>query len=390
MNRKLVSLAVGVVVGIFGPRAVLAQCPDNNPPSGSITYQQKTLTQVEPRIPINSCNTPGNASATFVITAAGSYYLTSGFFGSSGKVGIQINAPDVTIDMQGFSIYGNGVGTYAISTNPVNNVRIQNGHIGNWASGGINASNTTGARAERVSITGCTGLGMRLGLNALVDSCSVDNVSAGTSGVGTGITVGNDSKVLRSNAWSNAGSGIVVGAGSRVVECVVNSNQGSSAIDLGTRGAASGCTLAFNAGIGVNMAAGASVRDCTIEYSLQDGVVCADSCTVTGCTITRSGSPTVLRSGIYVPAVSCSIRDNTIIGAGTTNGYGIAAVARARIERNHCVNHGTGIIVDGTGNFLLSNTCSGNATNFSVVGGNIFSSTSSSTSTTQNVNYSLP
>ena len=365
MDRTFAVFVLGIAT-ILSPAN--AQCPDNSPPSGPITYQGKPLSQIEPRVAINACNTPGSASATFVISSPGSYYLTGSFNGTAGKVGILVNAPDVTIDMQGFTMYGALLGTYGITANPGNNVRILNGHIGGWTSGGINAPNTTSCRVERVSVTGCTGRGIRLGNNSIVESCHVDNTQSGAGG---------------------PGDGIVVGAGSRVSGCVLNGNAGT-ALDLGARSSASGCTLAFNAGVAVNMSTGASLRDCTIEYSLQDGVVCADSCTVSGCTITRSGSPTVLRSGIYVPAVNCSIRDNTLIGAGTTNGYGIAAFARARIERNHCVNHGTGIIVDGTGNFVLSNTGSGNATNFSVASGNIFSSTSSSTSTAQGVNYSLP
>jgi hypothetical protein len=68
----------------------------------------KTLDQVEARIPIDATRTPGDASATFRITAPGSYYLTGNITGQSGKVGILVLANDVTIDLNGFSLIGAG------------------------------------------------------------------------------------------------------------------------------------------------------------------------------------------------------------------------------------------------------------------------------------------
>ena len=61
----------------------------------------KTLDQVEARTIINAANTPGDANNTFIISQAGSYYLTGNITGESGKNGISIQAEDVTLDLNG-------------------------------------------------------------------------------------------------------------------------------------------------------------------------------------------------------------------------------------------------------------------------------------------------
>ena len=50
----------------------------------------KSLDQIEPRTPINSTTTPGNAGALFIISTAGSYFLTGNVTGVAGKVGIAV------------------------------------------------------------------------------------------------------------------------------------------------------------------------------------------------------------------------------------------------------------------------------------------------------------
>ena len=54
----------------------------------------KTLQQIEPRIPINSTNTPGDADSTYKISRPGNYYLTDNLIGEFGKAGIEIEAAD--------------------------------------------------------------------------------------------------------------------------------------------------------------------------------------------------------------------------------------------------------------------------------------------------------
>jgi len=54
---------------------------DLNPPPGPVASTMKTLSEVEPRIAVNSINTPGDADSLFKITQPGSYYLTGNITG---------------------------------------------------------------------------------------------------------------------------------------------------------------------------------------------------------------------------------------------------------------------------------------------------------------------
>jgi hypothetical protein len=110
------------------------------PPPGSPGETMRTLTQTEPRVPVDSGST--------LIDSPGSYYLTEDIVNDT----IQIWASNVTLDLNGFSIRRDEspVSGAGISIdNPdgsTNNVIIKNGHIaGNWISAlaGRGVSNLT-------------------------------------------------------------------------------------------------------------------------------------------------------------------------------------------------------------------------------------------------------
>jgi parallel beta-helix repeat protein len=70
----------------------------------------------------------------------------------------------------------------------------------------------------------------------------------------------------------------------------------------------------------------------------------------------------------------CTVRGNTCRsnGFGAGDGAGIHAISSDnRIEGNNCTDNDRGIDVDAAGNFIARNTCSGNATNWDVVAGNV-------------------
>ena len=69
-------------------------------PPGPPGETMKTLEQIEPRTPISS--------ADYVISNSGSYYLTSNLTAAAGQNGITVNADDVTIDLNGFTLTGSG------------------------------------------------------------------------------------------------------------------------------------------------------------------------------------------------------------------------------------------------------------------------------------------
>src|SRR5215212_2971187 len=67
-------------------------------PSGPPAPMFKTLSQIEPRVPVESL--PTN------ITVSGSYYLATNLTGVSGTNGITITVDNVTLDLNGFALIG--------------------------------------------------------------------------------------------------------------------------------------------------------------------------------------------------------------------------------------------------------------------------------------------
>lgn len=159
-------------------------------PAGPPAPTMKTLAQIEPRTPISTL--------PFTITNSGSYYLTTNLTVSGGDA-ITIDANDVTLDLNGFTISSTASpasGTAVLINGfPRSNITIHNGHIRGTTtvSGsvfitggflrGVNAT-TTGIANVRVSdlnVMGVAGPGISLATstgNPLVERCTV-SVCAG-------------------------------------------------------------------------------------------------------------------------------------------------------------------------------------------------------------------
>jgi parallel beta-helix repeat protein len=77
-------------------------------------------------------------------------------------------------------------------------------------------------------------------------------------------------------------------------------------------------------------------------------------------------------NGIY--ASGSHIVGNTCRGNGFSgDGAGILVIFdESRIEGNNCTNNDRGIDVDGAGNIIIRNTCSGNTVNWDIVAGNSY------------------
>ena len=73
-------------------------------PPGAPAPLFKTLDQLEPRIAVQSL--AGDATAQFVITQPGSYYLTGNVTGVVAKAAIAIVATNVSLDLRGFALIG--------------------------------------------------------------------------------------------------------------------------------------------------------------------------------------------------------------------------------------------------------------------------------------------
>ena len=402
MNKALLTCtAAGCLAG-----AALLIAGPLDPPSGPVAPAYKTLTEVEPRTAISAANTPGDADSLFRITQPGSYYLTGNITGVSGKHGIQIDASNVTLDLNGFALRGVAGSLDGINIFELDGVAIavRNGSVTSWGDCGLQV-NDNGGHDSRVEVTSLrsslnTSHGIDTRFSGVVSDCYVsDNGGDGISALG-------NSRVSNSTARFNAGDGISVNADSVVTSCVASSNAGTG-FGLGP-----GCTLIGSTASGnaIGVTASASIiRDCVVSDSDSHGASVFSACTIADSTFYRNGGHGVdLNGGTNIKNCTasendghgfsigtnssiqgCTARDNGSSGINATNaaiilqnqchnngqglfgGAGISVDGNDnRVEGNNCTSQDLGIDVNASGNFLLANTCSGNTTNWSVVANN--------------------
>jgi parallel beta-helix repeat protein len=279
----------------------------------------------EPRIAINAENTPGDAEAHFVIGRRGSYYLPRSFANlsfNSTKHGIVIEADDVTVDLQGFTLDGMdtivfpfGVQgpqpsvTGILASGHPDNVTVRNGVIRDWTGSGVDLEFAENCTVENIDVFNCDVLGICAGENATVNRCKA--VNCGT----TGIDVSN---------------------GGTISDCVASDN-GEDGIS------------------GFNVL----IRDCVSKDNTRDGYdlnrgILRDS-------IAEQNG----RHGIRARFI-CLVRDNVSHNQETGAGVFVEGTAN-RIEGNQIVSNETGILATGQSNVIIQNTVRNSATSFNIV-----------------------
>jgi hypothetical protein len=176
MSAKISVLIPVALVSIFSLAPLAAQAQGSLTPPGPPGANMLTLSQVQPRIPVDSVHTPGNSSTEFLINAPGSYYLTTNIIGVSSEYGIEILASDVTLDLNGFSMIAPGTANSGIIVfSGTTNTVIRNGIISGWSSlnEGIfsEANNIT---IENMSISGAGTDIACLGPGGVIQNCTVN------------------------------------------------------------------------------------------------------------------------------------------------------------------------------------------------------------------------
>ncbi|MFO0857054.1 MAG: right-handed parallel beta-helix repeat-containing protein [Phycisphaerales bacterium] len=399
-----------------------------NPPSGPIASTGKTLTEVEPRLAINSVNTPGDANSVYRISQPGSYYLTSDVIGVNGKHGIEIAADGVTIDLMGLAVRGSAQTADGITTDGLHgNIVIKNGFVGGWGNQGINLIPTgvgEGHHVEDVIVSGTVASGIRVGSASIVRSCQVINVLNATSGA---LVVGDESIVEKCVVRNNSGGSLTVGNGCSVESCVVSFN--SSGVFAQSSCTFRNCIARSNSGRGffaqansifvdcsaiLNQFGGFEIGDnsvldsCVASDNVRDGFSGGGACTFTSCTAsgsTFSGFVAALGTrvdsciaenngsyGINVGGSSvsrCTVRSNSLDGiratsnsviefnncsangTGSTSGAGVRITGTdCRVTNNTATNNDIGISVEASVNLITGNACRGNPLNYQIVANN--------------------
>lgn len=292
-----------------------------NPPAGPIAGTGKTLTEVEPRTIINAANTPGDSNSTFRILQPGSYYLTENVVGVAGRSAIKISSDNVTIDLNGFVLFGVGGSRHGITTEGSRRgIVIRNGHVRGWSLAGVRLT-TEGVGAHSI----------------------VEGVLASFNGQG-GIETTSRTLIRGCSAYANGGIGIYGDSMAVITDCVSNDNT-AQGIVAGTGAVIARCSAASN-DTGIQVGNSCTVRECVASANRLDGIRCAGSSLILGNTLTSNGPGTADGAGIHVGGVD------------------------SRVEGNNCIGNRTGVYVTTAGNLIIRNTCSGNLLNWGIVSGN--------------------
>jgi parallel beta-helix repeat protein len=356
-------------------------------PPGAPSSTGKTLTEVEPRIPIDATTAPGTTTALHRISQSGSYYLTGNLTGVAGKAGIEILAHNVSIDLNGYTLEGVAGSLEGIRNAGAlgDNTTIRNGVVTGWGDDGVNlaaSGNSDGNRIEAIHVAGNGGYGVITGISAVVRDCI-----ASTNALG-GIVVPNGGVIESCVARDNGGNGISGNYG-MVIRNSMSMGSAGNGISVSSSSTITNCVASNSGGDGIRATTGANITNCTSSNSGASGIVTSISSTVADCTISTAGASgisvgsasSVTRCTVAVPALDgivfpndCAIIGNKIDAAGFGAGGGAAIHATSadnRIEGNIATDSLRGVDVDAAGNFIARNTCSGNSTNWDVVAGNV-------------------
>ncbi|MFT3685288.1 MAG: hypothetical protein QM783_10245 [Phycisphaerales bacterium] len=308
------------------------------PPSGPITPSGKSITELQPRTPINAANTPAGTNSLYRITTPGSYYLTGNLQGASGKHGIEIVCSGVTLDLNGFELFGGSGSLDGISLTATNqsNIAITNGSIRGWGGSGIDM------------------------LASLVVNGRVSEVRAANNGA-SGIAVGTDCVLTHCQASNNLGNGFNTGAAATITECSSYGN-GINGFNVNNAASVTRCSAYFNVASGINALTGCTIENNNCRINSGDGVKASASCVIRANTCTSNGFSTAIAAGIHV--------------TGTDN----------LIEANACSAADTGIDVDAGGNVIVKNHCTGNTANWAIASGNAIGPIVTAGTTTSAVN----
>lgn len=418
MNRTALVCTTIAALSLLGSAALLTAGPVN-PPAGPVASSYKTLAEVEPRIAVNSANTPGDADSLYKITQPGSYYLTGSITGVAGKHGIEITSSGVTLDLNGFDLVGvAGMGAFdgvSVSVNNLTNITVANGSLRNWGDGGVDLGFlTNGARVTGVVASGNAGNGINAAISCTIANCTatfngqagIRTVNSSTitncsvfNNTGAGVQIAHGCQVSGTSAYFNAGGGLVVGVGCTVTACPVYNNTGNG-ITMGNGGVVSDCSASTNTAIGISTGANCTISQCIANFNGTIGIRTGAACqlsdcsalsntddgirtTDNGCTVSNSTARSNGGNGFSIASASvisgCSSYSNSAVGidvgafnsvidcTATSNASdGIRCVSACQIRGNTCANNGTGPtegagirVSSGLNNRIEGNNCTG-------------------------------
>ena len=328
----LEAASVGLVAAI-GSAFVLAG--DLDPPAGAVAPTMKDLDDVEARTVIR--NDPGGAP--IVISVPGSYVLGEDIQGLGGQHGITIDADDVTLDLNGFTVRGDlqigSINGIHVEPDPGPqdraNITIRNGVVRDFGENGIQTSLSKNGVIEDIKAHH-NGLGSNGGVGIFAwqgyvvrDCVAFDNRKGNSlSLLGSGIVTSHGCIISGCATIENERTGISAGVGSVVIGCVARNNM-EDGISGGVTCVFADCSADNNTGRGIDATQFSVVRGCVTRNNGSHGIEGLNECTITNSVASANG-------GDGINATNSLVRGN--VASGNT-GMNINAMGGTTVLENH-------------------------------------------------------
>ncbi|MFT3685402.1 MAG: hypothetical protein QM783_10820 [Phycisphaerales bacterium] len=334
-----------------------------NPPAGAVAPTGKTLAEIEPRTAISAANTPGDANSLYKIIQPGSYYLTGNIqVTTAGFAAIEIAAPGVTVDLNGFEVLGMGAAGGSVSaitaaTSTYTGAQVLGGTVRNWGGAGVDLS--TSASVRNMSVINC-GLASSRTAIYLGIGCAIENCVVNGGGVVGGFGFGSQCTARGCTALNTGGAGFSTNGACVFHGCTSNGCGYGFALSEGD--VAIGCAASFNNGDGFILTA-ALAADCIAHDNEDAGFFLNSVSHAQGCFSHRNTYGFQAFNGAVVL--------NNNASSNTTAGFYNSSGGEVRFEGNSARSNPTGFLINTSGNLLIRNTAARSSTaNWNVVGGN--------------------
>ena len=344
--------ALVLLLSILNHQQSTACAQGNLTPPGAPAPTMKSLSQIEPRTPISS--------VPYTISTGGSYYLTTNLFAGPGLGAVIIQADNVTVDLNGFTLANTNIGGVGISVQTAQkNLVVRNGTIQACSGNGVEARITTGCQFNNLGFFG-NFIGLEGGSNTIVRGCIAAN------NTGDGISALNGSTISECTTAYNGRFGIVVNATTVVNLCSSTSNSVNGIRINGTNNVVSSCIVSLNVQEGIYSYGKNRITDCAVSANGSRGIFQSGGGGdwIEGCTVTDNGA-----YGIVTTGHAATILNNT--ASGNASGGITVSGDSGVIDGNAIISNGTGGSIglnvanpSGTNNVIIRNRCIGQFNNY--------------------------
>jgi hypothetical protein len=307
----------------------------------------------------------------FTINTSGSFIMTKPLYGNNG---ITINADNVSIDLNYFTLKGNpGNASHGINVvSPYKNINIYNGNLTNWGGDGIRANTASDIRVQNITVQGNAGDGLNLGTKSTVLN------SIATQNGYDGFAIGSSSVIEHCIAYLNGSSGISANENTSISNCSSSSNSINGFITLNN------CTLHNNtsyknSATGFYLGLGNKAFNNSSDDNITNGYVFGTGSYGQGNSARGNNS-----HGFHCNNDVCLIQNN----ADSNGGSGFFSASNGgKLDSNNSTDNLNGYLITGIDWLVIKNSASGNASSpFNVAASNMIGTVITSANINSNTN----